>query len=137
MIFLNEQLSINTLIGLILLIGSVVICNLSKDKANLKQLLMCAIVFVLNGLVSIVSKMHQIEVNYITVSASQFVMLTGIFKAVLSFLASLFIQKKVSYKQICNKNTVLLIAGSTLIGGVSYMLQLSGHIAVFINLLSL
>lgn len=126
LLFLNEQLTLPTLIGLILLIGSVVICNLSKDKTNGKQLLLCSAVFVLNGLVSIVSKMHQIEENYITVSASQFVMLTGIFKAVLSLIASFFVKETLPFKQICNRDTVLLIAGSALIGGVSYMLQLIG-----------
>ena len=125
-LFLNEQLSVPTLIGLILLIGSVVICNLSKDRSNAKQLILCIAVFVLNGLVSIVSKMHQVESFYPSVSANQFVMLTGISKAVVSLAASLFIKEKVSLKQVCNKNTVLLIAGSALIGGVSYMLQLIG-----------
>ena len=126
LLFLNEQLSLSTLIGLILLIGSVVICNLNTDKSNAKQLLLCIIVFVLNGLVSIVSKMHQVEASYITVSANQFVMLTGIFKAVISLVASIFIKEKASLKQVCNKNTIVLIVGSAFVGGLSYMLQLIG-----------
>lgn len=126
--FLNETFSTVRTIGLVLIIGGVILSNFSGEKINLKQICMCLAVFVLNGLVSIVSKMHQIEVNYQCVSTIEFIILGGIFKFFISGILLIFLRSKGG--QIYEKNnfskSLLIIISSAVISGSSYFLQLYG-----------
>lgn len=126
--FLNETFSTVRTIGLVLIIGGVILSNFSGEKINLKQICMCLAVFVLNGLVSIVSKMHQIEVNYQCVSTIEFIILGGIFKFFISGILLIFLRSKGG--QIYEKNnfskSLLIIISSAIISGSSYFLQLYG-----------
>lgn len=128
LLFLNESFSTVRIIGLILIIGGVFISNFSGEKINLKQICMCLAVFVLNGLVSIISKMHQIETNYHCVSATEFIILGGTFRF---FIAGfLFLIFKNRNEQRSEKNnfskSLLVVILSAVIGGTSYFLQLYG-----------
>lgn len=126
--FLNETFSTVRTIGLVLIIGGVILSNFSGEKINLKQICMCLAVFVLNGLVSIVSKMHQIEANYQCVSTIEFIILGGIFKFFISGILLIFLRSKGG--QIYEKNnfskSLLIIISSAVISGSSYFLQLYG-----------
>ena len=128
LVFLNESFSAVRTIGLIIIIVGVSLSNFSGEKINLKQICMCLAVFVLNGLVSIISKIHQIEINYQCVSTIEFVILGGIFKF---FIAGfLFLTFKNREGQRCEKNnfskSLIVIILSAVIGGTAYFLQLYG-----------
>ena len=128
LVFLNESFSAVRTIGLIVIIGGVFLSNFIGEKINLKQICMCLAVFVLNGLVSIISKMHQIETNYQCVSTIEFVILGGIFKF---FIAGfLFLAFKNREGQSSEKNNfskaLIVIILSAVIGGTAYFLQLYG-----------
>lgn len=128
LIFLNESFSAVRTIGLIIIIGGVFLSNFSGEKINIKQICMCLAVFVLNGLVSIISKMHQIEMNYQCVSTIEFVILGGIFKFFIAgFLFLAFKNRDVqrSEKNNFSKSLIVIIL-SAVIGGTSYFLQLYG-----------
>lgn len=57
-VFLNEPFTYMRTIGLILIIAGVVLSNLKGSKTKWNQALMCGAVFLLNGCVSIVSKLQ-------------------------------------------------------------------------------
>ena len=126
--FLNESFSVVRTIGLIVIIGGVYLSNFSGEKINLKQICMCISVFVLNGFVSIISKMHQIEINYQCVSTIDFIILGGIFKFFIAGLMFLILSRRadeVGEKNNFAKSLIIIIA-SAVIGGASYFLQLYG-----------
>ena len=126
--FLNESFSVLRTIGLIVIIGGVFLSNFSGEKINLKQICMCISVFVLNGLVSIISKMHQIEINYQSVSTIDFVILGGISKFLIAgFLFVIFKNRDGQRREKNNSSkSLILIILSAVIGGTSYFLQLYG-----------
>lgn len=128
LVFLDEPFSAVRTIGLIVIIGGVFISNFSGEKINLKQICMCLAVFLLNGLVSIISKMHQIEINYQCVSVIEFIILGGIFKFFIA--GSLFLALKNRERQSREKNnlskSLIVIILSGIISGTSYFLQLHG-----------
>ena len=125
--FLNEPFSIVKTLGLFVLIAAVVLSVSGSMKTGKKQLLMCVAVFFLNGCISILSKTHQIETTYTTVSATGFVMLTGLCKFFLAGWA-LFTPKEEAPKNSGSKWILPLIIGSAVVSGVSYMLQLWGAV---------
>ena len=123
---LAEEFSALRLIGLLLIIGAVVLTNLSHGVRSKYLIALCVAVFVLNGLVSIVSKEHQIEGSYPTVSSPEFVLLSGAAKLVLSTAALLFVKRNDAPSGRTLVRTLPLVILAAAIGGVSYLLQLIG-----------
>ena len=125
--------------GVVLLVVSMVFPCLDKTgsdgaqrtkKQKLLFIALCLIVFVMNGFVSILSKLHQIEANYPITDNNSFVFLTntlsGIFSAFLLFV--LVLKNKQPPKLAKGFHPVMLIAvvvGYALCNGVSYLLQLT------------
>ena len=139
MLFLDERPSFLRSLGLVFIIGAVIVSNISKKSFNKKQLIMCIAVFVLNGCVSVISKLHQIDVTYGAVSSTDFVILSGISKFILAgavYLVILFKERKKNNKiegsqrahtVSLNKWVIpLLIVSSAVVNGVGYFLQLIG-----------
>lgn len=133
LLFLKESFSWLRAAGLLLILAAVVLSNLSGKKNNLRMLPLCVAVFFLNGFVSVISKLHQIEETAVTVNATEFVMWSGICKFVLAGIAFLVFrgkEKNASITPEANKKQSLrlipLIIGSAIIGGLSYALQLLG-----------
>ncbi len=124
-LFLNEPLTVLRIIGVLLILFAVILSNKTKLKLNISFFLLCLSVFILNGFVSIISKCHQINTAFTPVSSTAFVMYSGICKFIISSVALLFCktQSKLSFS---SKNTLFIMTGSALIGGISYMLQLIG-----------
>ena len=91
LLFLDEPFSPLRTAGLVLIVASVIFSNLGSKKNNWLVLPLCVAVFFLNGFVSVISKMHQIEVELPTVSATEFVMLSGLFKFLLAGAAFLIL----------------------------------------------
>ena len=99
LIFLDEEFSWLRTVGLLVLIFAVVISNFGTkgEKTDLKRLAMCICVFLLNGCVSVISKVHQVETAFSKVGTEQFVMLGGIAKFVIGAIVLsclILVQKK-------------------------------------------
>ena len=123
-LFWGEPLTLVRLAAVILILVAVILTNLTRSEPSGKLLLLCGCVFVLNGLVSILSKGHQITLTRPTVSSFSFVMYSSLCKGVLSTLALLLHKPQAS--QPAGKMPVGLVAGAAVIGAASYLLQLIG-----------
>ena len=87
LVFLNERFELVKMFGVALILVGVIVsgCGGKRGgKTNPKQIAFCVAVFVLNGLVGIVSKLHQIETGYESVNSLEFITLSGIFKYIFS-----------------------------------------------------
>ena len=126
LIFLEETFSMLRLVGLCAILVAVVLSNGERGKADKELLLLCIAVFILNGLVSIVSKCHQIEAEYKVVGSAQFVMLTGFAKFMMSVAALLVVRRREKEKLPKVTGVLPLVVGSAALSGVSYLLQLVG-----------
>ena len=124
------------LIGVALLIVSMVFpCLEQKDdekrpkKTRILFIALCICVFIMNGFVSILSKLHQIETGYPVVDNNSFVFLTntinGIFSALALFVLTLKNRQgprlNPSFKPWMLAAAVVVYA---LCNGISYLLQL-------------
>lgn len=132
LIFLNETFSWLRMAGLVIIFIGVVLANLNGGKANVKMILLCVAVFILNGCTSITSKLHQINDVYYSVNTSQFLMFSGIFKFVIAGVLFLATKKEPTEQPTTIKNakliSILITIASAIIGGVSGLLQLWGAI---------
>lgn len=124
-LFLNEPLTARRIIGVLIILLAVILSNKTKFKLKVSFFLLCLSVFILNGFVSIISKCHQINTTFNPVSSTALVMYSGIGKFIFSSVALLLYKSK-GKLSFSPKNTVFIVVGSALIGGVSYMLQLIG-----------
>lgn len=129
---LNEKVSVFRIVGLMLIFGGVFCANFRKEKSSAKYLAMGILVFCLNGMVSIVSKMHQVEQIRETVTSASFVLLSGMVKAVVCAVILLVLHKSGKQKKEPERKcgfsgqTIWIMAASALIGGMSYLFQLVG-----------
>lgn len=128
-LFLSETLSLIRILGLLLIVGAIVIANLSKAKVDKKQIIFCIIVFFMNGAVSVISKAHQVSFASKIVSSSDFVFLVNAAKAII-FLPVLFFQgeKSQNTMTVPIKSVFLIVFLAAAVSGISYMLQLIGAV---------
>ena len=126
--FLNEDFSLLRTGGLIVILSGVVLSIFGGERVNMKQIAMCVAVFVLNGFVSIISKMHQTQTTFDSVNAAEFIILGGIFKFLLAGILFLVFKNKDGSESggIPLNKAVIVITASAAIGGAAYMLQLLG-----------
>ena len=78
--FLGEPLTLLRTLGILAMLAAVILSNSREKRFSGKLLALCTGVFILNGIVSILSKCHQITGRYETVSSAQFVMYSGLCK---------------------------------------------------------
>ena len=127
-LFLNEEITIIRTIGLAVIIAAIVIYNSGVKMPNKKQLILCLAVFLLNGISSVVSKMHQINPVSKTVTSSDFVFITAVLKAVICSVIMIAGRGKLSKNpvriELRKVIPIILLAAS--VDGVSFMLQLIG-----------
>jgi len=137
-LWLDEDITLWRVLGVILLALSMVFPALgvkddeSKKKTRMLFLLLCLVVFTLNGFVSITSKMHQIS-DRLIVGENDFVILSNGLNGLISS-AALFIMclthRTAPLSQPLTGRSMGLIAGiigaSAACNGTSYMLQLIG-----------
>ena len=130
-LFLQEKLSFMHLAGLILIISAMVLTANDKKLPSKRILALCVIIFFLNGISSVAGKMHQIEGTYHCVTETEFLISTGFAKFVIA--AAVYTAVKIyNRKDFIDKRAkygfsqgVLLIVLSTLLSGLSYILQLN------------
>ena len=131
-LFLHEKLSLMHLAGLILIIFAIALTANDKKLPGKRILALCVIIFFLNGISSVAAKMHQIEKTYFCITETEFVIATGIAKFIIAAIAYMVVKigKKDKNADKCNKSGfawgVFLIVLSTLLSGLSYILQLNG-----------
>ncbi len=103
----------------------------APDKKRRKTLFfaLCICVFFMNGFVSIVSKLHQIETGHATVDNNSFVILTNTINGVCSGIALLFLHLRKKEKPrladtFSKWQLLLVVLGYAVFNGAAYLLQL-------------
>ena len=128
--FLGEAPKLLHILGLIVILVSIILNNLGSDRPSAKVLLMCSAVFVLNGFVSVFSKLHQVNVTYPMVSTVDYAVLSAIVTLVMSFGLKAFFAGRRGKKEKRKGKAILwplLIAiAYSGISSVSSILQLEG-----------
>lgn len=139
-LFLGEPATPLRVLGVAVIVFSVILSNLSKEKPNKILLLLCVAVFFMNGGVSVFSKLHQINPDE-AVSTTDY-MLIGILT---SFLLNSFLRLGIFVKERLSKQEkndiaqvprgklklsalfpIFLILLSAVVSNASYFLQLEG-----------
>ncbi len=125
-IFLNEPLSWVRTLGLLAILAALVVSNLSKGKVDKEQILLCVAVFILNGFVSILSKMHQINPASQIVTASDFVFISAVIRFIICTIILLCMKKKTGEKEtkLSLKPLAFIVFLAAAADGVTSILQL-------------
>lgn len=129
--FLNEELTLIRTIGLVVIVLAIALSNTGAEKPDKKQMLMCIVVFILNGGVSVVAKMHQVSPLNNGVSSLDFVFWVNIFKAILCFVVLLCVKDKGKNDECENfgiKQLLPVLFAAAAADGISFMLQLNGAV---------
>ena len=130
-LFLNEPLTLMRTIGIILIILAIVISNFSGSITDKKLIVLCIIIFFLNGFVSVVSKLHQVNTTYETIGATDFVFWSGIIKFIICGLILFFFKRKnADVRDIDAKAVLPIICLSAIVSGISSICQLKGAISI-------
>lgn len=135
--WLGEDVSAARIIGVLLLIFSMAFPVISKNKEGKSSVIfivLCLAVFMLNGCVSISSKIHQINEVYDSVGSASFSCISNFINCIISACGLAVITSKnkksdadreFSEKFSVNKKAVaLIVTANAACNGVSYMLQL-------------
>lgn len=93
-IFLGEPFSFLRLFGVITIIAGIAVSNSDIKKMNKKLLLMCTVVFVLNGFVSLLSKLHQTNTEWNAVGTTDYVLIGCICGFIINMVTRLFMGQK-------------------------------------------
>ena len=131
-LFLGEKLSVLHVAGLVFILSAMAITANDRKLPSRRILILCIIIFFLNGISSVAGKMHQIEKVRFCVSETEFVIATGVAKFIIASIACLAVKisKKDAHADARNSGGfgwgILLIVCSTLLSGLSYILQLNG-----------
>lgn len=119
--FLHEEFSLLRTFGLVLIFASLLTVNSGCGKINPKTAAMCIAVFLLNGFVSVVSKLHQISLY--AAAENDFIICTYIVQALMCLAAFPLVRGKQPLP-INSPRCITAIIASALAGGISYLLQL-------------
>lgn len=128
-LFLDEELTWLRTIGLITIMASIIISNSGAKKPDKKQIMLCLAVFMLNGISSVVSKVHQVNPVSKIVTSPDFAFIVMVIKALICFVAMLICRRSVFGEKSVSvpfKSVVLIIVLAALFDGLTYMLQLIG-----------
>lgn len=112
--------------GLLLICVSLFLIGGAGGKRSLRASVLYGIVFLLNGVVSVISKLHQIDTAHHAVGTMDFVILTGLAKTALLSLLFPFLKRPEGHPSAKFARTLAIVALSSVAGGISYMLQLTG-----------
>lgn len=148
--FLNEKAELLKIIGLVFILAGLVLSGTNgnkKDRIKFSHILLCCTVFIVNGFVSIISKVHQTQTVYAVSDIDSYIVFGSFFKFVLGGIIYLFIRLKNKDKEVsigekatdalpetsCDNKTkrpvltmILIVLASTVAGGLSGMLMLIG-----------
>ena len=125
LLFLDEEITVLKVIALLLMTVAIILQNNGEKKRG-KALfyILCIGVFILNGLVSIVSKAHQIYPQYETVSDNGFVLLKNLMRFLMFGSMIPFVSKKGEKIFQIKPKMYIVIMFSALISSIAYYFQL-------------
>ena len=128
LVFLDEPFRILRLLGLLVIIAAIILSNLGTKRSNMKILLLCCIIFFLNGGCSVSSKLSQTENPYGIVSPTVFVCLTGMLRFALCGIALLLTKKSDDREKqpITFLKILPIIVGAATVNGIFAVLELVG-----------
>ena len=128
-LFLGEEFTLSRVVGLVMIVLSVVLFNSGSGRPSLKLVGMCVAVFFLNGFVSVLSKLHQIETVHPTVSTEGFVMLVNLCKTACCFVAwCILLRGHPTPADLPNRRLIVIMILCALLGAFSYQFQLIGAV---------
>lgn len=133
--YLDEKYSHLRLIGILIILVAVIFSNKAKYSFNPSFYVLCTLIFLLNGIVNITSKAHQVNETYFAVSNTNFVMYAGAIKFLLSSISLLFCKKNKSLITFSKKTSPLTILGGAVACGMSFTLQLLAANKVYASVL--
>ena len=136
-LFLQEDLTVLRSVGLVLIILSTVLYNAASGQQKRVSgcvWLLCGAVFVLNGFVSILSKMHQVETVFPTAGTFGFAFWSALSGVLLTSILGVVLYRKHGKAALCEafgrKTDARFVWGvsacAACAGGFSYLLQLFG-----------
>ncbi len=84
--FLNETVTFFQLAGLVLITISIILTSFEKKKSGIVIVILCVIVFFVNGMSSVLTKLHQTESVYATIDNYDYMFWSSVFRFALSLL---------------------------------------------------
>ncbi len=136
-LFLSESIKLLHLLGVFIIIFAIVLSNLGESRPKPKVILMCSGVFLLNGCVSILSKLHQTCTEYNAVSTTGYAIIGTVASLITSLGLLIFAcareknnRKNIENVNNCSQNSrfnykaLLLVAVYGIIGVFSSLMQL-------------
>ena len=134
-LFLGEKATFLTVLGACTILFSVVLANSGAKRPDKKLLILCVSVFILNGFVSVFSKLHQIgaQYGYDAVDTSSYALISTIFSLAMS--CGLLFRKKENKDEVIGDNAatkksvlipILIVLAYSIAGSVSSLFQLEG-----------
>ena len=135
LLFLDEHFSVWRLIGLILIEGDSTPKDQKSKRTTTLFFILCSVVFFLNGMSSITSKVHQLpEYADMAVTPQVFVLLTAAFRVLFFAIVYLCIRlhdrkrpkEQPTTSPIFSLPVISLMLLSALVEGAAFMLQLIG-----------
>ena len=130
--FLGDPLLPMRLIGTVVIVGAIAISGGKTEGVDTRTLIECVAVFVLNGFVSIFSKLHQANADYQVVSTTAYALYSATFSVGMNAAYFLATRRQAAAEQAeGNKKArrvrlLGIVALYSLIGTVSSLLQLEG-----------
>ena len=132
-IFLDEPLTWMRTLGLILIVAAIIFSNSGGKRPDKKTMLLCIATFFLNGVVSVLSKTHQIHPVSAIVSSADFAFWVMVSKAVccLAILLILAQKRKTEDAEVVPekfpiKAMILVVIFAGVMDALTFMLQLNG-----------
>lgn len=128
-VFLGESITASNVFGLLILTVAVVLSYYSKEGFPQKQLILCILAFLLNGMSAVVGKLHQIEKVHSVVDTIDFSIISNIMRFALSGILLLFFRKEENANTGIRKILPVIIL-SAVAGGVAELFNLLCAISV-------
>ena len=129
-LFLNEPVKLFHVIGVVVIVAAIALSNSGTERPTTKTIIKCCAVFVLNGFVSVFSKLHQINTTYDAVGTTDYAMLGTVISLLMSMaLLSAMVVKNKTYGELREHfrwRTLLLVPLYSAIGTISSLFQLDG-----------
>ncbi len=136
-LFLHEEILPLRVLGVLLILLSIALSNKSQEKPDWKMLLACASVFILNGFVSVFSKLHQVNEVYPIVSTESYALYGTVASLLMSLILRVFLARNAPKRQSNAPATtkrgklailvpILIVAAYSVLGSLSSLLQLWG-----------
>ena len=138
-LLLDEAVLPLRVLGVLVILAAIFVTQLGGKRPDIKMLAACLCVFILNGFVSVSSKLHQINETYPTVSTEAYALFGTVLSLIMSLLMLAVLRRTKGKhdldgapKDAGNQKrgraswSILIVAGYSVLGCISSLLQLWG-----------